>query len=151
MSKILRPSTVEKLQSHDTRYLLIASLWKIAAPKLGILPMMTKIQYRIPHCYSLSEVAASDLGLLPAMTVEGNGIHITREDCGCLVLTYSFKCIGSYQTRERLEELAKQVLKQRLVDNEFLINNGFKREYGARASMRKSVPISPPLPRLYAE
>jgi hypothetical protein len=145
MSKILRPSTVEKLQSHDTPYLVIASLWKIAALELGILPMMTKVQYRNPHCYSLSEVAASDLGLLPAMTVEGNGIHITREDCGCLVLTYSFKCIGSYQTRERLEELAKQVLKQRLVDNEFLINNGFKREYGARAR-RKPVPISPPSP-----
>jgi hypothetical protein len=108
--------------------------------------MMTKIQYRNPYCYSLSEVAASDLGLLPAMTLEGNGIYITREDCGCLVLTYSLKRIGSYQTRERVEGLAKQVLKQRLVDNEFLINNGFKREYGARASMRKSAPISPPSP-----
>ena len=113
--------------------------------------MTSKVQYRNPHYYSLAEIAASDLGLLPAMTVEGIGINITREDCGCLVLTYSFKCIGSPQTRERLEGLAKQVLEQRLVDNEFLINNGFKREYGARASMRKSVPISPPLPRLYAE
>jgi hypothetical protein len=113
--------------------------------------MMTKVQYRNPYCCSLSETAASDLGLLPAIKVEGNGIYITREDCGCLVLTYSFKCIGSYQTRERVEELAKQVLKQRRVDNEFLINNGFKLEYGARASVRKSVPISPPPPRLYAE
>jgi hypothetical protein len=108
--------------------------------------MTSKVQYRNPHYYSLAEIAASDLGLLPAMTVEGIGINITREDCGCLVLTYSFKCIGSPQTRERLEGLAKQVLEQRLVDNEFLINNGFKREYGARGSMRKSVMISPPLP-----
>ena len=108
--------------------------------------MTSKVQYRNPHYYSLSEIAASDLGLLPAMTVEGIGISITREDCGCLVLTYSFKCIGSPQTRERLEGLAKQVLEQRLVDNEFLINNGFKREYGARGSMRKSVTISPLLP-----
>ena len=125
---------------------MIASLWKIVAPELGILPMMTKIQYRNPYCYSLSEIAGSDLGLLPAMTLEGNGIYITREDCGCLVLTYSLKRIGSYQTRERVEGLAKQVLKQRLVDNEFLINNGFKREYGARPSMRKLAPISPPSP-----
>jgi hypothetical protein len=108
--------------------------------------MTSKVQYRNPHYYSLAEIAASDLGLLPAMTVEGIGINITREDCGCQVLTYSFKCIGSPQTRERLEGLAKQVLEQRLVDNEFLINNGFKREYGARGSMRKSVTISPPLP-----
>jgi len=108
--------------------------------------MTSKVQYRDPHYYSLAEIAASDLGLLPAMTVEGIGINITREDCGCLVLTYSFKCIGSPQTRERLEGLAKQVLEQRLVDNEFLINNGFKREYGARGSMRKSVTISPLLP-----
>ena len=108
--------------------------------------MTSKVQYRDPHYYSLAEIAASDLGLLPAMTVEGIGISITREDCGCLVLTYSFKCIGSPQTRERLEGLAKQVLEQRLVDNEFLINNGFKREYGARGSMRKSVTISPLLP-----
>jgi hypothetical protein len=108
--------------------------------------MTSKVQYRNPHYYSLAEIAASDLGLLPAMTVEGIGINITREDCGCLVLTYSFKCIGSPQTRERLEGLAKQVLEQRLVDNEFLINNGFKREYGARGSMRKSVTISPLLP-----
>jgi hypothetical protein len=108
--------------------------------------MTSKVQYRNPHYYSLAEIAASDLGLLPAMTVEGIGISITREDCGCLVLTYSFKCIGSPQTRERLEGLAKQVLEQRLVDNEFLINNGFKREYGARGSMRKSVTISPLLP-----
>jgi hypothetical protein len=109
--------------------------------------MMTKVQNRNPHCYFLSEIAASDLGLLPAMTVEGIGIYITREDCGCLVLTYSFKCIGSPQTRERLEGLAKQVLKQRLVDNEFLINNGFKREYGARGSRCRSAPP----PRLDAD
>jgi hypothetical protein len=113
--------------------------------------MITKVQYRDPNCYSLSEIAAADLGLLPAMTLEDNGIYITREDCGCLVLTYSFRCIGSYQTRERLEGLAKQILNHRLVDNEFLINNGFKLEYGAKASKRKPVPISPPPHRLYPQ
>ena len=81
------------------------------------------------------------------MSVEDSGIYITRDDEG-LVLTYSFQ--KGEHSREQLEELASQVLKHMLVDDEFLINNGFKREYGARASMKKSVPIShatPPVPR----
>ena len=65
------------------------------------------------------------------LTVEEGGIYITREDSGqFLLLTYSFQA-SQYWTRGRLEKLAKQILNQRLVDGEFLIRNGFKREYGA--------------------
>jgi hypothetical protein len=78
------------------------------------------------------------------MTVEDNGIHITREDSGeFLVPTYSLQA-SEFWTRERLEKFAKQILEQRLVDGEFLIRNGFKREYGA--TLRESVRISSATP-----
>jgi hypothetical protein len=88
---------------------------------------------------------APGLGLFPEMSVEDDGIYITREDedCGLLPI-YSFHA-GHY-TREQFEELAGHILKQTLVDDAFLINNGFEREYGARAGMRKMIPISLPAP-----
>jgi len=97
---------------------------------------------------SLSEIAAPELGLLPMLSVEDSGIYITRDDEG-LVLTYSFQ--AGEHSREQLEELASLLLKQSLVDDEFLINNGFKREYGARASMKKSAPTSPLTPPVRRE
>jgi hypothetical protein len=135
----------EKLQRHDRLYFKIASLSKIVASELGIRPMMT-MDYYDSNCHSLSEIAASELGLLPAMKIEDDGIYITREDSGeFLILTYSFKRPSDW-TKAQLEDLASQILKQQCVDDEFLINNGFTREYGAIASMRKSLPISPPSP-----
>jgi len=105
------------------------------ASGLRIRPMMT-MEYYDSNCHSLSEIAASELGLLPAMKVEDDGIYITREDSGeFLILTYSFKRPSDW-TKGQLEDLASQILKQQRVDDEFLINHGFKREYGARASMR---------------
>jgi hypothetical protein len=95
--------------------------------------MMT-MDYYDSNCYSLSKTAASELGLLPAMKVEDDGIYITREDSGeFLILTYSFKR-PSGCPKAQLEDLASQILKQQRVDDEFLINNGFKREYGALVS-----------------
>jgi hypothetical protein len=114
MSNMLRPLRVEKSQSHEGLYLMGALL---------------------------SDTADPELGLFPTMTVRDNGIFITREEEDFLVLTYSFQ--AGEHSREQLEELASQVLRQRPVDNEFLINNGFKQEYGARANMRKSRSISP--------
>ena len=89
---------------------------------------------------SLSGIADPELGLFPTMIVRDNGIFITREEEDFLALTYSFQ--AGEHSREQLEELASQVLRQRHVDDEFLINNGFKQEYGARANMRKSRSIS---------
>jgi hypothetical protein len=98
--------------------MVVAPLWKIAAPELGLAPMMS---------------------------IEGNGIYITRDDVDCTVLAYSFQA-GRHYTRELLEGLARHILDQSLVDDAFLIKNGFKREYGARVNMKKPVPSSLPTP-----
>jgi hypothetical protein len=95
---------------------------------------------------SLSKAAAPQLGLLPMMSVESDGIYITRweEDCVAGLPTYSFK--PRHYTPGLLEGFARYILDRSLVDDEFLIKNGFEREYGARAGMRKTVPISLPTP-----
>jgi len=65
------------------------------------------------------------------MSVQSDGIYITREaDDDGLVLAYSFE--PDHYTREMLEGLAWRILGHNLVDDEFLIKNGFKREWGAR-------------------
>jgi hypothetical protein len=89
---------------------------------------------------------APGLGLFPMMSIDDGGINITRwdQDCGAPIPIYSFQA-GHYR-REQVEELAGHILKQTLLDDEFLINNGFEREYGARANVRKMVPISLPAP-----
>jgi hypothetical protein len=80
----------------------------------------------------LAQIAARELGLGPMMSVEDDGIYITREaDDDGLLLTYSFK--PRHCTPELLEGLAEHILKQSLVDDTFLINKGFKREYWCRS------------------
>jgi hypothetical protein len=83
------------------------------------------------------------------MSVQSDGIYITRweEDCAVGLPIYSFK--PRHYTPGLLEGLARYILDQSLVDDEFLIKNGFEREYGARANMRKTVPISPPTPPIH--
>jgi hypothetical protein len=92
---------------------------------------------------------ARGLGLLPEMSVEYDGIYITRWDEDCIGLPlYSFR--PRHYTPGLLEGLARYILDQGLVGDEFLIKNGFQREYGASASIRKTVPINlrtPPVPR----
>jgi len=89
---------------------------------------------------------APGLGLFPEMSVEDDGIFITRWDeySGAQAPIYSFR--PGHYTREQFEEVAGHILKQTLGDDEFLIGNGFKREYWARANARKTVPVSPPAP-----
>jgi hypothetical protein len=80
--------------------------------------------------YSLAANAAPELGLCPALEVEERGIFLTREDPDCLVLTYSFTATSN-QPVEWLEEVAQRILSQHPVGEEFLLANGFRREYGA--------------------
>jgi hypothetical protein len=92
---------------------MIAPLWKIAAPELGIHPMMS---------------------------VEDSGIYITRDDEG-LVLIYSLQA-SKFKTKRQLKKFAKQILKQKYVDSEFLMQSGFRREYGATpCRVKRATPI----------
>jgi hypothetical protein len=82
--------------------------------------------------YSLAANAAPELGLCPALEVEERGIFLTRGDPDCLVLTYSYTATPN-QPVEFLEELGQRILGHHPVNEELLLANGFRREYGALA------------------
>jgi len=95
---------------------------------------------------SLWKIAGAELNFAPMMSVDDDGIYIAREaDDDGLVLAYSFKPSRHF-ARELLDGLAEHILKQSIVDDAFLTRNGFKREYGARANVKKMVPINLPTP-----
>jgi hypothetical protein len=83
------------------------------------------------HTYSLSANAGPELGFCPALEVEEHALYLTREDADCLVLAYSYTATSN-QPVGWLQELAQRILGHHPLGEEFLLANGFRREYGAR-------------------
>ncbi len=84
----------------------------------------------IPFSAELSAIAAPELGMFPVMTVDKEGIWITRKDDGWTVPTYLFKPPSEWP-KEQVVEFAARVLKVKTLTGEWLVGAAFERCYGA--------------------